>query len=90
MPHGWTASLIVCGFLAGFGLCFIPDLYNSHHGSGTTATAAYTIEFCEASVVLCEDQSDSHRRLLASPLAAEQTTFYEGLSFPPPFPPPRG
>lgn len=86
----WTVYLVVCGFLAGLALCLITDLYDTHHGPATTFRVTYSVEFCEAFVVSCEDESDSHRLLLVSSLAPERNTFYEGVSFPPPFPPPRG
>ncbi len=85
-----TVYLVAFGFVAGLGLCLITDLKDKHHGTGTVSTVTYTIEFCEASAVSCEDQSGSHRFPLASSVSSDQKSFYEGVSLAPPFPPPRG
>ncbi len=86
----WTVYLVVCGFLTGLGLCLvIAHDDDHHHASEAPLTVSHTAQACATSAVLCEDQPDSHRLLLASSFDTEQNAFYEGLSLRPPFPPPR-
>ena len=86
----WTVYLVVCGFLTGLGLCLVIDHNASHHGSEVPLTVIHTAQACATSAVLGEDQSDSHRLLLASSFDTERNPFYEGVLLAPPFPPPRG
>jgi hypothetical protein len=86
----WMACFVVCGFLLGLGLCLIVDQDDNHQGSGTPLTLSQTAQACATSVVPCEDQSDSYRPLAASSLVPKQHAFYDGVSLPPPSPPPRG
>lgn len=86
----WTVYIVVCGFLAGLGLCLTADLNGSHHGSSAPSTVTLTAQTCGTSVVPCEGQSDPHRLLLASSLGTEEDAFHKGVTLTPPFPPPRG
>lgn len=86
----WAVYLVVSSFLAGLGLCLSAPLNDNYLGPGSASTPTHTAQVCEASVVLSEDQSGSHRLVLASSLDTEQNTFYKGVSLPPPLPPPRG
>ncbi|MEE8283016.1 MAG: hypothetical protein V3R47_05820, partial [candidate division NC10 bacterium] len=86
----WTVCIVVCGFMAGLGLCLIADFHGNHHGEASPSTVTHIAQACGTSVVPCEDQSGSNRLLLASSLSTEDHTFQEGVSLPPPFPPPRG
>lgn len=90
MIRRWTVCLVVCGFLVGLVLCLVVDLNVSHPGSESATTVTHTAHGGGTSAVLCEDQFDSNRLLLASSLGAEQNIFYEGIALTPPFPPPRG
>lgn len=86
----WTVYLVVLSFLAGLGLCLNAPLNDNYLGPGSASTLTHSAQVCEVSVVSCEDRTTSHRLLVASPLDAEQHSFYEGVSLPPPSPPPRG
>jgi hypothetical protein len=86
----WAVYLVVIGFLAGLNLCLIPHFDDHHHGSGAPSTETHIAQACGTFAVVCEDQPDSNRLLLASALDTEQNPFYDGVSLRPPFPPPRG
>ena len=86
----WMVYPIICGFLAGLGLCLITDLTDSNHRSQAASTVTHTAHDGGASALLGENQFGSTRLLLASSVVPEQNTFYEGVSLPPPAPPPRG
>lgn len=85
-----TVYVLVCGFLTGFGLCFIIDHDDNHHGPGAPLTVSHTAEACGTPAVLCKDHLDCTKVLLASSLETPDNTLYEGVSLRPPFPPPRG
>ncbi|MFQ5684858.1 MAG: hypothetical protein ACE5HC_16520 [Candidatus Binatia bacterium] len=86
----WMACFVVCGFVAGLGLCLIIDHNDHHHGSGVPSTLSHTAQACGTSVVPYEDQLASNCLPLVSSFDREQNTFYEGVLLSPPFPPPRG
>ena len=85
----WTVYLVVCGFLAGLGLCLVKDLNHKHQIFESPCTLTHTAHGGGTSAVLCEIQFGSNRLLLASSLDGEQNIFYDGIPLTPPFPPPR-
>ena len=81
---------MVCGFLAGLGLCLIADHNENHHGTGAPSTLINTAQACGTTVVPCEGQFNSHGLVLGSSLGTDEHTFYDGVRLKPPSPPPRG
>ena len=89
MIRKWTIYIVVCGFLAGLGLCLIVEHDDNHPGPEVPSTLFYTSQACGTSAVLSEDQFDSTRLLLASLLQTREDNLFKGVSLRPPFPPPR-
>lgn len=88
--HRWTVYLLIWGFLTGLGLCLVKDLNHKHQISESPCTLMHSAHAGGTSALLCDDQFDSHKLVLASSLVPEQNTSYEGVSPTPPSPPPRG
>lgn len=86
----WTVYLVVLSFLVGLGLCLNAPLNDNYLGPGSASTLTHSAQVCEAPAVPCEDQGASKSVVATSFFGTEQNPFYEGVSLPPPSPPPRG